>query len=291
MNTNKQGGTVVDERLKEMLEVNKKQKEFYESMQEYMNTENAEGDSFINRGWSRVRARFHQSMAEFGLYDDLSRLHTEWVGDLTGRKVFDLGCYDGYPGTIKMAVEAEEYYGIDLSEPAINVLNKKLKEAGAPNAKAESVDFLSPEFQEKHKNKWDVVYAHAVAHHFEHFELFLENVKNIMKDDGIVVTYDPMQTYTPFRLLRNLYRPFQADADWEWPFRKSNFEAIQKHFKIDKMHGSMGKAKWAIPVYMMNKKKGKELGMKWHAQDMERSQKRGPDLWKCMHVTMVWKKK
>jgi len=188
MDSNKQGGTVVDERIKEMLEVNKKQKEFYESMEEYMSTENAEGDSFINRAWSRIRGRFHGSMAEFGIYESFGNLHKEWLGDLSEKAVFDLGCYDGNPLTIEIADKASEYYGIDLSQPAVNTLNKKLADAGVQNAKAESVDFLSPEFQELHKNKWDVVYAHSVAHHFEHFELFLENVKNILKPDGFVIT-------------------------------------------------------------------------------------------------------
>ena len=279
-----------EQKLQEMLNVNVKQKEFYESMEEYMNVENTEGDSLVNRIWSRIRGRFHGSMAEFGIYEAFGDMHKVWLGDLSNKDLLDLGCYDGNPLTIDIARQTKSYFGIDLSEPAINTLNQKLQKAGVKNAKAAAVDFLTPEFQNKYKNKFDIIYAHSVAHHFEHFDVFLEAVKNVLKPGGQVITYDPLQTYFPLRFLRNLYRPFQSDADWEWPFTKNNFELIEKKFKITDVRGSMGKAKYAIPVYVLNKGMGKSLGQKWTKQDFEKSNKLGSGLWSCLHVSMLWTK-
>lgn len=73
--------------------------------------------------------------------------------------------------------------GIDLSERAIDSLNRDLKAAGlhGPRMKAEEVDFLSPDFDEA---GFDVVYAKSVLHHFEHLGTRLEVLRAKLAPDG-----------------------------------------------------------------------------------------------------------
>lgn len=52
-------------------------------------------------------------------------LHKAWFGDLSGKKVLDLGCFAGNHLSVYLAQNAREYIGVDLSEAGILKLNKK----------------------------------------------------------------------------------------------------------------------------------------------------------------------
>jgi hypothetical protein len=41
-----------------------------------------------------------------------------------------------------------------------------------------------------------------------------------------------LQTSIPINIIRNIYRPFQSDTDWEWPFKKSTLKKINENFNI-----------------------------------------------------------
>jgi hypothetical protein len=85
-----------------------------------------------------------------------------------------------------------------------------------------------------------IIYALGVAHHFEDFDLFLETAQNKLKKGGKMITYDPLNTFFISKLIRAMFRPFQNDAAWEWPFEKSNFTHIQKRFEIEGVQGTYG---------------------------------------------------
>jgi hypothetical protein len=44
-----------------------------------------------------------------------------------------------------------------------------------------------------------------------------------------------------------MFRPFQNDAAWEWPFEKSNFTLIQKRFEIEGIQGTYGRVEMGLP--------------------------------------------
>lgn len=106
-----------------------------------------------------------------------------------------------------MAKNAAEYFGIDLSDNAISILSKKLTSDLYPNARAQAIDFLSPEFTEK---DFDVIYAYGVLHHFEDIDLLLERIESKLTPNGRVICYDPLQTSVPIRLLRFYTDRFKA---------------------------------------------------------------------------------
>src|SRR5262245_2701862 len=121
----------------ELLRLNQKQGLFYEGPQ---------GRNLPTRVWSKMRGRMHKTRNSIGIGADVYQLHSTWLGDLSDKRVLDLGCYAGNALSLPIAKSAKSYLGIDLSGPAIERLDAKLKAAGHKNAVARKVDFLDPAF-------------------------------------------------------------------------------------------------------------------------------------------------
>jgi SAM-dependent methyltransferase len=225
-----------------------------------------------------------------GIDNDVTRLNREWMGDLAGRKVLDLGCFDGNPLSMYLAENSDSYLGLDLSEQAAGRLNRKLSEAGlySSNKKAVAGDFLSQDFREA---DFDVVYAKSVLHHFKHFDAMLRVLHDKLAPNGIVVTQDPMQTALSARVVRTLYRPLQSDKAWEFPFTKRTFDDLQKYFVIEDLQGVLGWAKWTFAAYPLGVNRVAWLCQKLHEKDSENARKPGRALWRCMQVTMKLRRK
>jgi hypothetical protein len=93
--------------------------------------------------------------------------------------------------------------------------------------------------------------------------------------------------------MRVLYRPFQSDAAWEWPFSRKTYFVFQNAFTILERRGILGKSKWVALLNFLpiSKEKKQRIGYKWHRQDWERSKESDNALFSCMHLTMLMKKK
>lgn len=262
----------------EIIETNKKQKEFYNNIKQ----------NFFTKIWAKIRnGLLNRIRKSIGVQDQAYQLHKEWLGDLSNKKVLDLGCFAGNYLSLYLAENAQEYIGIDLSDVAIAKLNERLK--NIPTAKALAVDFLTDDFSEK---DFDIIYAYGVLHHFPNTTILIDKLKEKLKDGGEIVSYDPLETSWPIKLIRTLYRPFQSDAEWEWPFTRKTVEQYKKAFTILDRRGVLGKSKWmAIMNFLpLSQNKLNEIGRKWHNQDWEQSKTSDKVLYSCMHVTMLMKK-
>ena len=262
----------------EILELNKRQKEFYNS------TKNPK-KNFATRIWSNFRnGALSDFRKKFDLKDRVYEEHKIWMGDLSGKKILDLGCLQGNALSIYMAQNAKEYIGIDLSDVAIAVLQKRIEEANCANAKAIAVDFLSPEFDQK---DFDIIYAYGVLHHFENFDLLVSKLKEKLKPTGIIVSYDPLETSLPIKMLRAIYRPFQDDKDWEWPFTRKVIGKIKSNFKIEEVRGVLGQSKYGVLMNLMplnndykSRMISKMVEKDWNIKNID-------DIYSCMHTTLL----
>ncbi|MEX0996594.1 MAG: class I SAM-dependent methyltransferase [Flavobacteriaceae bacterium] len=264
---------------KDILETNKKQKEFY----------NSKKKNWATRLWSRLREKTLKGIRQnSGMQQQYYELHKVWFGDLSSKKVLDLGCYAGNTLSLYLAENAKSYVGLDLSDVAIDKLNKRLEHL--PNAKAIAADFLSEEFQETH---FDLIYAYGVLHHFENTTVLIERLQEKLTAQGTLISYDPLETSMPIKILRRLYRPFQSDAAWEWPFTKKTYYQFAKAFHVEERRGILGKSKWIVLINMLplSSKKKKQIAQKWHNQDWNQSAVSDKSLFKCMHVTMKMRKR
>ncbi len=267
----------------DMLATNKRQKEFYNA------TGSKRKKNLPSRVWSFVRNGLLASYRRnFNISERVYAQHKIWLGDLSDKKVLDLGCLSGNALSVYQAENAKSYTGIDLSETGIAVLKKKLEKAGCTNARAVAVDFLSDAFSE---TDFDVIYAYGVLHHFENLEVLIDRLNSKLADGGKVIAYDPLNTSFPVKVLRFIYRPFQSDKDWEWPFDEKTVNSFYTHFKVLDVKGVLGKSKYGIPLSLLplNRKFKNRVIQKWIDQDWNISSEQ--DIHKCMHVTMLMQKK
>ncbi len=264
---------------KETIETNLRQKAFYDKKRK----------NFATKAWYALRNGILRDVRNsVGVEKQLHLLHMEWCGDLSNKKVLDLGCYEGNSLSMHLALNSKEYIAIDLSEKGIAHLSNRIKDL--PNARAFAIDFLSDEFLEK---DFDLIYAYGVLHHFKDVELLIGRLREKLKTNGIIISIDPLQTSLPIKIIRTLYRPFQSDKDWEWPFSKKVYYQFESAFKIKERRAMLGKAKWFFIVKFLpiSAEKKTEMVKKWHREDWEKSKVSDFYMFRCMHLTMLMQKK
>ncbi|TDW47164.1 methyltransferase family protein [Flavobacterium sp. 270] len=262
-----------------ILETNNKQKEFY----------NTKKKNFATKVWSKIRnGVLNKIKKNIGVQDQSYELHKDWFGELSSKKVLDLGCFSGNYWSIYLAENSKEYLGIDLSDVAIEKLRKKIEHL--PNARAEAIDFLSDEFS---IDNFDLIYAYGVLHHFENTTILIDRLNEKLAPEGEIISYDPLETSLPIKIVRTLYRPFQSDAAWEWPFTKKTFYQFKNSFDIVERRGLLGKSKWIAIINLLpiSAEKKIKIGQQWHNQDWNNSINSDAALFSCMHITMLMKKK
>lgn len=262
-----------------MLEINKKQAEYYDSPVKRRG-------NLVTQTWRSLRTRQGRFRRDVAIDTDTHDLHRKWLGDLTQKSVLDLGCGTGNYLSLEIAERSRSYLAIDLSERSISIFRGKLESKGLSHARAEALDFLSPEFSDI----FDVVYAYSVMHHFQDFDSFLGVLVRHLKPGGIVVSIDPLRTSVPVRIMRSIYRPFQSDSEWEWPFSVQSFATIQKYFRISEIQGSLGHSKWAVPISIAAPRLAARMGRWLHQRDLRSANQLGPGLWRCVHVSMKLEK-
>ncbi len=264
---------------KDWKNTNDRQKQFYDTKRK----------NFATKLWSNLRnGLLHKIRSNLRIQEQIYDLHRSWFGELSNKKVLDLGCFSGNALSLHLAENSREYIGIDLSEKGISILRERLKPF--PQATAVEMDFLSQNFKER---DFDLIYAYGVLHHFRNVDELILKLNEKLKINGEVISYDPLQTNLPLKIMRKIYRPFQTDKDWEWPFSKKTYFQFQEAFKIKERRAVLGKAKWFFVVNLMpiSAKKKISLGAKWHGEDWKRSSESDSYMFDCMHLTMLMQKK
>jgi SAM-dependent methyltransferase len=238
---------------------NVKQKEYYEDLSWNSQSEN---HSLATNIWRGLRNRA-MNVVSNSKRQDLYELHKEWMDDLSDAKVLDLGVGTGSRLTNYIAKNSREYHALDLSAAQTALLKEKLKQHS--NCVFHVVDFLSDDFMEAN---FDVIYAHSVFHHFDHLDVLSERCLDVLNPRGMIITYDPIVTWLPMKILRALYRPFQSDSDWEHPFTSSSVKSLKENFDFKAEVGLFRRSKWAILLGVMWPAVGQKLGDKLFEKDL-----------------------
>lgn len=265
--------------MRRISDVNKAQAEFY----------NVKKKNLPTLIWSKLRnGLLTQVRQNSGMQQQSYNQHKIWFGNLANKKVLDLGCFAGNYWSLYLAEHSKEYWGIDLSDVGIARLEPRIK--SFPNARAITTDFLSADFTERN---FDLIYAYGVLHHFEDTSILIERLNEKLATAGQIISYDPLQTNLLVNLVRKIYRPFQSDAAWEWPFSKKTFFKFQNAFTIIEKRGILGKSKWLILISFLpiSSQRKNELSKKWHKEDWDNSNVSESKLFDCMHLTMLMQKK
>lgn len=265
----------------QMLAINSQQAEFYESRAEAAanRTDRERMASSATNLWTSTRRFLQHTAQAAGVADSVYDLHRRWLGDLSNARVLDFGAASGNPLSLEIAEASQEYHAIDLSPSQISVLQERLAAGGlAHKASAYVMDFLANDWPDGH---FDIVYAHSVLHHFEHLPVMLSELRRIVRPGGLVISTDPLQTDPVNRLARLLYRPFQTDRAWEWPFTRQTLRTISQHFEIEAVQGYNGLSKFG---YLLR------AGRAAHRFDMQRANRLGLPFYLCWQCTLKLRK-
>lgn len=267
------------QKIQKMLEINKTQKEYYE----FENDANCDyGGNVATSFWNKLREYQYKMTDDIRLNELLFEKHKVWLGDLTGKRVLDLGCHKGNELSAYLAKNSDYYLACDLSESALKVLESKLLAENITNANFAAMDILSEEFTE---GNFDVIYAKSVFHHFEYFDEFLAKIKSLLKPNGIVITFDPIDFYLPLRIVRAIYRPFQFDKNWEFPFTAKSIELIGKYFEVSDLAGMMGKTKYAFPLYLLSPNYAIKKSKQWIDHDLNKLKFNSRAMKSCLRIS------
>lgn len=268
-------GAMSDQQLKEMLDTNRSQREYYETCDGHTPSK---GNTWGTNIWRVVRSRALSAIPP-SIGNVVYSRHSQWIGSPSGLKVLELGCGSGTSLSEYLAQSAREYHAIDLSSTKIAALRSKL--GGSASVKLHVGDFLASSFSER---DFDLVYAHSVLHHFKFFCTALDRVDSVLSPTGRLITYDPIQTWLPARVLRLLYRPFQADRDWEFPFDGNALAELDRRYCTLDSFGVFGRCKWALAIALFAPKLGQRLGNRWFAADLL-GEATSPSIRKCLHAS------
>ena len=262
----------------EMVQLNREQAKFYDSIQ----TAEAEGGhggyaenksaNALTRFWARLRYRQQDAVKQAGVEGTMKCAHARWVDSKKGGDFLELGCFSGSPSTFHLVEVSGTYLGVELSPLAVAALNRKFAEMNLSHkAHAKALDFLTM----SENQKFDLIYAHGVLHHFENPEPLFQKLGALCKPGGALLFVDPSAVNPLYRVIRSIYRPFQSDAHWEWPFRHLTVAALERYFEPQE---GFGWGRWSLPLsvitcvpvigswvtrYYINTVKG-EVNAGWH---------------------------
>lgn len=227
--------------LKQMKAVNNKQAEFYESIQEAERVAKSKDGyaantraGWVTQAWAALRSHRKNLLKEQGVREQLEDRVRNFMLESSQGNVLEIGCFNGTRNSLWLARRCSHYTGIDLSPSALQVLRGKLCSEGL-DAKAELhagdlLDFTT-------EQRFDLVYAQGVLHHFQHPDILLPFIHSLMKPGALLVFSDPVEVNVLLRTIRCLYRPFQTDHAWEWPFTSKTVDAMEHSFAINEAFG------------------------------------------------------
>jgi SAM-dependent methyltransferase len=224
-----------------MMAVNATQAAFYESIQAaekkadfkdgYVANERA---GWLTRCWAALRNQRKNLFKEHGVREHVEERVRNCMLEASRGNVLEIGCFNGTRNSLWLARRCAYYIGLDLSPSALKVLQSKLADEGLETkAELRAGDLL--EFTTA--KRFDLVYAQGVLHHFQHPEVLFPLIHSLMKPGGVLVFSDPVEINFLLRIVRRLYRPFQSDHAWEWPFNSRTVSALDQSFALDDAFG------------------------------------------------------
>ncbi len=145
----------------------------------------------------------------------------------SGKKVLEYGC--GLSSTAFLLASKSAYVtGVDISEYAINEMNKKKKEYNV-NINFEIMDAESLSFKD---NEFDIICGTGILHHLN-LNKSIGEIKRCLKPNGEAIFVEPLGHNPLINFFRCLTPSFRSKD--EHPLKIKDIELIKKEFRDTKM--------------------------------------------------------
>ena len=241
--------------LQQMKAVNAAQAAFYESIQEAERAGHSQDGyvanvraGWVTRTWAALRSHRKSLLKENGMREEVEDRVRSCMLEASLGDVLEIGCFNGTRNSLWLARRCAHYTGLDLSPSALKVLQGKLVGEGLETkAELRACDLLDFTTEKR----FDLVYAQGVLHHFQHPEVLFPFIHSLMKPGALLVFSDPVEVNALLRTVRRLYRPFQTDHAWEWPFTSQTVAALERSFTISGAFGYGRFSTFWTPIFSL----------------------------------------
>jgi len=162
------------------------------------------GERLIEDDYKYSASRYLIYLFHIATYD----FSLPFVGN---KKVLDFGSGSGY-GTHRIAGECDHIIGIDISADAVNFANSRYKASNLEYLKIDKIEVAPLPFAD---NSFDTVISFQVIEHIHRVDLYLKEIKRVLKPAGtlIIATPDRETRLFPGQRPWNLYHLFEYSPD------------------------------------------------------------------------------
>jgi cyclopropane fatty-acyl-phospholipid synthase-like methyltransferase len=117
----------------------------------------------------------------------------EYLGDINGKKIMDIGAGTGY-FSVKLAAKGANVIAADVSDDFQDYLKKRIKEEDISNIELRKLPYDSPELE---KNEVDKVLIVNTYHHIEDRISYFKKVRKGINSEGELVIIDFFKSDLP----------------------------------------------------------------------------------------------
>lgn len=208
-----------------------------------MRTIKIKKDAFWDSAWSSENLKKGTEMLDRLIPHKSVEFSYKLLGDITGKKLLDVGCGSGLL-TIELCQKEAFVTAIDVSEESIRATKEVCKKNIIQNMGIKKMNAESLQFKD---NTFDRVYISRMLMHTNKDHVLQESIR-VLKKGGILVVSEPLKYWMfafPYRLFS--------------PYRKSNpkYITIKEVKKLNMKHKEfyLFSTFFFFLFYMMNNKK------------------------------------
>lgn len=149
------------------------------------------------------------------------------LGDVSGKRVLDLGCGSGEKTTL-LCQRGAHVLGIDVSSELVAFAEQRLRQAGL-TAELKVGSAYSLEIADE---SVDVIFCASVVHHLNTAAAVSE-MRRVLKPGGAIILKEPIRFSEAYARLRNLLPARHDVSKYEHPLTRSEFASITGAFTCD----------------------------------------------------------
>lgn len=157
------------------------------------------------------------------------------LGDVRGKRIFELGCGDG-GNSVLLALKGAEVVGIDISPRAIEIAKNRARLHGVEH-RTEFYALPVETYLERAAAKFDIICGFAVLHHLlPVLDGVMASLKRMGREETVYLFTEPIAISRVLRAMRKIL-PLNAHATPdERPLETADIEIIRRHLPNAKLY-------------------------------------------------------